>query len=140
MTNIVNKNKLNLDKLSFQIFNSDVFIEAFFQKLVDTHENIYNLIKDIEEIKPSLGKLPDESNFTQIDLDEKADWEIYHKSTKLFETAAKRLKIFNFFGLMKLYPNYYNVNQILNQIFLNCNYFQQECIVNQLLKIFLIFY
>ena len=54
MTTLVDKNKLNLDKLSYQIFNSDLFIEAFFQKLVDTHENIYNTIKDIEEINPSL--------------------------------------------------------------------------------------
>ena len=99
MTTLVDKNKLNLDKLSYQIFNSDLFIEAFFQKLVDTHENIYNTIKDIEEINPSLGSLADESNFTQIELDEKADWEIYHKSTKLFELAAKRMKIFNFFGI-----------------------------------------
>ena len=119
MTNIVNKNKLNLDKLSFQIFNSDVFIEAFFQKLVDTHENIYNLIKDIDEIKPSLGSLPVESDFTQIDLDEKADWEIYHKSTKLFETAAKRLKIFNFFGInwmnerYKKYFSFETLNKLL---------------------------
>ena len=99
MTTLVDKNKLNLDKLSYQIFNSDLFIEAFFQKLVDTHENIYNTIKDIEEINPSLRSLADESNFTQIELDEKADWEIYHKSTKLFELAAKRMKIFNFFGI-----------------------------------------
>ena len=119
MTTIVDKNKLNLDKLSYQIFNSDLFVEAFFQKLVDTHENIYNLIKDIDEIKPSLGSLPVESDFTQIDLDEKADWEIYHKSTKLFETAAKRLKIFNFFGInwmnerYKKYFSFETLNKLL---------------------------
>ena len=99
MTTIVEKNKLNLDKLAYQIFNSELFIEAFFQKLVDTHENIYNTIKDIEDIKPNLGNLADESNFTLVELDEKADWEIYIKSTKLLEIAAKRLKIFNFFGI-----------------------------------------
>ena len=33
MTTLVDKNKLNLDKLSYQIFNSDLFIEAFFQKI-----------------------------------------------------------------------------------------------------------
>ena len=119
MTTIVDKNKLNLDKLSYQIFNSDLFVEAFFQKLVDTHENIYNLIKDIDEIKPSLGSLPVESDFTQIDLDEKADWEIYHKSAKLFETAAKRLKIFNFFGInwmnerYKKYFSFETLNKLL---------------------------
>ena len=99
MTTIVEKNKLNLDKLAYQIFNSDLFIEAFFQKLVDTHEKIYNTVKDIESIKPALGNIADESNFTLVELDEKADWEIYNKSTKLFQIAAKRLKILNYFGI-----------------------------------------
>ena len=100
MTSIIDKNKLNIDKLSYQIFNSDTFIEVFFEKLVQTHETVYNLIKDIKEIYPSsYGNLADEKNFTNIELDEKEDWEIYYKSAKLMELAAKRLKIFNYFGI-----------------------------------------
>ena len=100
MTNIVGKNKINLDKLSYQIFNNELFYDVLFSKLIQTHETIYNSIKDIQEIDPSImGSLSEESNFTEIELDDKADWEIYHKSVKLIELAAKRLKIFNFFGL-----------------------------------------
>ena len=100
MTNIVDRNKINLDKLSYHIFNNEVFHEVLFSKLMQTHETIYNSIKDIQELDPAImGNLSDESNFTEIELDDKADWEIYHKSVKLIELAAKRLKIFNFFGL-----------------------------------------
>ena len=107
MINNVDKNKINLDKLSYQIFNNDLFSQLFFQKLVEIHENIFNLIKDIDIIDPSsFGNLADENNFTQIELDEKADWEIYHKSTKLIKIAAKRMKIFNFFGIKWLNEKY----------------------------------
>ena len=99
MENIVEKNKINLDKLSYQIFNNDVVNQILFTKLIQTHETIYNSIKDIQELDPAImGNLSEESNFTEIELDDKADWEIYHKSVKLIELAAKRLKIFNFFG------------------------------------------
>ena len=107
MTSIVDRNKINLDKLSYHIFNNDVFVELFFQKLLEIHENIYNLVKDIEDKHPaSFGTLADESNFTNLELDEKADWEMYHKSTKLIEIAAKRLKIFNFFGIKWINEKY----------------------------------
>ena len=107
MTNIVDRNKINLDKLSYQIFNNDVFNQVLFTKLIQTHETIYNSIKDIQEIDPSImGNLSEESNFTEIELDDKADWEIYHKSVKLIELAAKRLKIFNFFGLHWISENH----------------------------------
>ena len=100
MTNIVGKNKINLDKLSYQIFNNEIFNNILFSKLIQTHETIYNSIKDIQEIDPAImGNLSEEANFTEIELDDKADWEIYHKSVKLIELAARRLKIFNFFGL-----------------------------------------
>ena len=107
MTNIVDRNKINLDKLSYQIFNNDLFNELLFAKLFQTHETVYNSIKDIPELDPAiLGNLSDESNFTEIELDDKADWEIYHKSVKLIELAAKRLKIFNFFGLSWISDKY----------------------------------
>ena len=107
MINNVDKNKINLDKLSYQIFNNDLFAELFFQKLIEIHENIFNLIKDIDIIDTSsLGNLAVENNFTQIELDEKTDWEIYNKSTKLIEIAAKRMKIFNFFGIKWLNEKY----------------------------------
>jgi len=107
MTSIVDRNKINLDKLSYHIFNNDIFVELFFQKLLEIHENIYNLVKDIEDKHPaSFGTLADESNFTNLELDEKADWEMYHKSTKLIEIAAKRLKIFNFFGIKWINEKY----------------------------------
>ena len=106
MTNIVDRNKINLDKLSYQIFNNDLFCEVLFNKLIQTHETIYNSIKDIPEIDPAvMGNLSDESNFTEIELDDKADWEIYQKSVKLMELAAKRMKIFNFFGLKWISDN-----------------------------------
>ena len=109
MTNIVDRNKINLDKLSYQIFNNDLFCEVLFNKLIQTHETIYNSIKDIAEIDPAvMGNLSDESNFTEIELDDKADWEVYHKSVKLMELAAKRMKIFNFFGLKWISENIKN--------------------------------
>ena len=107
MTNIVENNKINLDKLSYQIFNNELFSEVLFSKLIQTHETIYNSIKNIQEIDPSImGNLSEESNFTEIELDDKADWEIYHKSVNLIELAAKRLKIFNFFGLKWINDKY----------------------------------
>ena len=100
MTRNIDKNKLNMDKLSYQIFNSDTFVDIFFKKLIQTHENIYKAIKDIKEIYPtSYGNFVDEKNFTDIILDEREDWEVYDESTKLMIVAAKRLKIFNYFGI-----------------------------------------
>ena len=119
MTNIVDRNKINLDKLSYHIFNNDLFVELFFHKVIEIHENIYNLVKDIQDKHPaSLGSLADESNFTNLELDEKADWEMYHKSTKLIEIAAKRLKIFNFFGIKWINENFekYFSFDILNKL------------------------
>ena len=120
MTNIVDKNKINLDKLSYQIFNNDIFANVLFNKLIQTHEMIYNSVKDIQELDPSImGALIEESNFTEIELDDKADWEIYHKSVNLIELAAKRLKIFNFFGLQwlsekhKKYFSYETLSRLL---------------------------
>ena len=107
MSNIVEKNKINLDKLSYQIFNSDVFNEVLLSKMFQTHETIYNAIKDIEDLDASkMGGLGDDSNFTEIELDEKTDWELYNKATKLLEISAKRLKIFNFFGISWINENY----------------------------------
>ena len=142
MTNIVDKNKINLDKLSFQIFNNDLFVELFFQKLVEMHENIFNLIKDINIIDPSsLGNLADENNFTQIELDEKLDWEIYHKSTKLIEIAAKRMKIFNFFGIKWLnekynkYFSYETLNKLLQcRSNIESNFFKLQLFTTKLYR------
>ena len=107
MTNIVDRNKINLDILSYQIFNNDIFIEVMLSKLFQTHEIIYNNIKDIEDLNPELfGDLADESNFTEIELDDKTDWEVYNKSIKLIALAAKRLKIFNFFGMSWISEKY----------------------------------
>ena len=120
MTNIVERNKINLDKLSYQIFNNDLFDELLFSKLVQIHETVYNAIKDIEDINPILfGNFTEESNFTEIELDDKLDWEIYNKAVKLIELAAKRLKIFNFFGLVwmsekyKKYFEYKTISKLL---------------------------
>ena len=107
MTNVIDKNRINLDKLAYQILNNDVLVEIFFQKFLEISETIYNSVKDIEEIFPSAyGSIADESNFTQIDLDDKIDWEMYHKATKLIELASQRLKIFNFFGISWINEKY----------------------------------
>ena len=120
MTNIIERNRLNLDKLSYQIFNSDTFIDVFFKKLIQAHEYVYNSIKNIKEVNPSsFSNLADEKNFTEIMLDEKEDWEVYFKSTKLMEIAAKRLKIFNYFGInwmnekYKKYFSFDTLNKLL---------------------------
>ena len=107
MTNIVERNKINLDKLSYQLFNNETFYEVLLSKLFQTHETIYNSIKDVQEIDPAImGNLSEESNFTEIELDDKADWEIYHKSVKLIALASKRLKLLNFFGLKWINEKY----------------------------------
>ena len=112
MTNIVERNKINLDKLSYQIFNNETFYEALLSKLFQTHETIYNSIKDVQEIDPAImGNLSEEANFTEIELDDKADWEIYHKSVKLIELASKRLKLLNFFGLKWINEKYQKLTQ-----------------------------
>ena len=107
MTYIVEINKINLDKLSYQVLNNDKACDVLFSKLTQIHETIYNSIKDIEDLSPELlGDLGEDSNYTDIDLDDKVDWEIYIKSIKLIELATKRLKIFNFFGLKWISENY----------------------------------
>lgn len=99
MTEIVDKNKLNLDKLSYEILNNEVSDKIIFQTFYQIQDLIMNEIKDVKEFDTSnvKKKLGVEDNLTNINLDDKLEWDVYLKSIQLFELASKRLKNYNFF-------------------------------------------